>query len=66
MQPTNANEREIKRRVDLKAQAIADGTGSWGAVTFEMKISVPFLMCASDEKFLEDYVKWVQGHPPSK
>lgn len=63
--PTNANEREIKRRVDLKAQAIADGTGNWDSVTFEMKISVPFLMSASDEKFLEEYVKCVQKHPPA-
>jgi hypothetical protein len=62
---TNANERQIKRRVDLKAQAVADGTGSWDSVTFEMKISVPFLMSASDEKFLEEYVKWVQGKPRS-
>jgi hypothetical protein len=62
---TNANEREIKRRVDLKAQAVAVGSGSWHSVTFEMKISVPFLMSASDEKFLEEYVKWVQGQTPS-
>jgi hypothetical protein len=60
---TNANEREIQRRVDLKAQAVADGTGSWDSVTFEMNLSVPFLMSASDEKFLEEYVKCVQGHP---
>jgi hypothetical protein len=66
MQPTNANEREIKRRVDLKARTIADGTGSWDVVVFEMKIAVPFVMSASDEKFLEEYVRWVQGHPPLK
>lgn len=60
--PTNANEREIKRRIDLKAQAVADGTGSWDSVTFEVKLSVPFLLSASDEKFLDEYVKWVQGH----
>ena len=63
---TNGNEQEIKRRVDLKAQAVADGTGSWDSVTFEMKISVPFVMSASDEKFLEEYVKCVRGQPPSK
>jgi hypothetical protein len=66
MHPANANEREIKRPVDLKAQAIADGIGSWDAVTFEMKLSVPFVMCASDEKFLEEYVRWAQGHRLSK
>ena len=66
MQPTNANEREIKRRVDLKAQAIAGGTGSWDSVTFEMKISLPFVMSPSDERYLEDYVKCIQGRPPSK
>lgn len=59
---TNANEREIKRRVDLRAHAIADGTGSWDSVTFETKITVPFVLSASDEEFLEDYVRWVQGH----
>ena len=59
MHSTNANEREIKRRVDLKAQAIADGTGSWDLIVFELKLSVPFLMSASDEKSLEEYVKWV-------
>ena len=33
--PANANEREIKRRVDLKARTIVDGTGSWHAVVFK-------------------------------
>lgn len=66
MHPTNANEREIKRRVDLKARVIADGTGSWDAVGFEMKLSVPFVMSASDEKFLEEYVRWVRGNPPAR
>ena len=60
--PTNANEREIKRRVDLKAQAVPDGSGSWDSITFEMKLTLPFVMSASDEKFLDEYVKWVQGH----
>ena len=60
--PTNANEREIKRRIDLKAEAVADGTSSWDSITFEMKLTLPFVMSASDEKFLEEYVKWVQGH----
>ena len=64
--PTNANEREIKRRVDLKAQAVADGIGTWDSVTFEMKLSVPFVMSASDERFLDEYVKSVQGHPLSQ
>ena len=59
---TNANEREIKRCVALKAQAIADGGGSWDSITFEMKMTLPFVMSASDEKFLEEYVKWLQGH----
>ena len=63
---TNANEREIQRRVDLKAQAVADGTGCWDSVTFEMKMTLPFVMSASDEKFLDEYVKSVQGHPSFK
>jgi hypothetical protein len=63
MRPTNGNEREIKRRVDLKAQGIADGTGSWDSVIVEMKISVPFVMSASEENFLEEYVRRVKGHP---
>jgi hypothetical protein len=63
---TNANEREIKRRLDLKAQAVADGNGSWDSVHFEVKVSVPFLLSDSDEKFLEEYVKLVQGIPSCK
>jgi hypothetical protein len=58
---TNANEGEIKRRLDLKAQAVANGNGSWDSVNFEMKLALPFLLSASDEKFLEEYAKWVQG-----
>ena len=64
--PTNANEREIKRRVDLKAKAVADGIGSWDSVIFEVKISVPFLLSASDQRFLEQYVKSVQAYPLSQ
>jgi hypothetical protein len=64
---TNANEREIQRRVDLKAEAVADDTSNWDSITFEMKLTLPFVMSASDEKFLEEYVKWVQGdHSLSK
>jgi hypothetical protein len=59
---TNANERELKRRLDLKAQDVAYDNSSWDSVHFEMKASVPFLLSDSDEKFLEEYVKWVQGH----
>jgi hypothetical protein len=64
--PPTPTKREIKRRVDLKAQAIVDGTGSWDAVAFEMKLSLPFVMSASDETFLEDYVRRVQGHPAER
>ena len=59
---TNANEREIKRRVDLKAQPAPGRNVSWDSINFEMKLTLPFLMSASDEKFLDEYVKWVKGH----
>jgi hypothetical protein len=59
---TNANEREIKRRVDLKAQPVPGSNVNWDSINFEMKLTLPFVMSASDEKFLDEYVKWVQGH----
>ena len=59
---TNANEREIKRRVDLKAQPVPGSNVNWDSINFEMKLTLPFVMSASDEKFLDEYVKCVQGH----
>jgi hypothetical protein len=42
--PTNANEREIKRRVDLKAQPVPGTNVSWDSINFEMKLTLPFVV----------------------
>jgi hypothetical protein len=58
------HEKEIARKVDAKAKAIAKGQGNWGNdIVSEMAIAVGFGMNAEEDEFLKKYVVWRQKNP---
>ena len=54
MQASTDREAEIAKKVDAKAQAIANGQGYWGDnIITEMAVAVGFVMTESEYRFLE-------------
>jgi hypothetical protein len=63
MQPSTLREKEIARKVDQKARAIADGDGKWGDnIIREMRVAVGFVCTEAECEFLEKYVAWRRGN----
>ncbi len=65
MVPSTKREKCIASKVDAKAKAIQEGTGSWDDnIVSEMRIAVPFdQLTEADLAFLCRYVAWRRQHP---
>jgi len=61
MEPTTNHERAIAQAVDEKFRQ--DPSVSLGFIVSNIVVSLDFLMCASDSRFLVLYSQWRSGHP---